>query len=59
MNKRLQQTGVCYYSEKIKFCGHAQKGIYKISLHLMGNDEERSLSSDVPAKTLAHCFSDL
>ena len=57
-NKLLQQTCISYYSEKIKSCGHDQKGIYRISKHLMGNGEGRTLANGVPAKELPQCFSD-
>ena len=45
--------------EKIKSCGHDQKGIHRISKHLMGNGEGRTLPSGVSAKELAQCFSAL
>jgi len=57
-NKLLQQTRISYYSEKIKSCGHDQKSIYRLSKHLMGNGVGRTLTSGVPAKELAQCFSD-
>ena len=50
MNKLLQQTRVCYYSEKVKSSDHDQKSIYKISKLLMVNGEGHSLPSGIPAK---------
>ena len=58
VNRLLKRTRVTYYSEKVQECGQDQKGIYKLSKHLMGTGENPSLPSGISPKESAQRFSD-
>ena len=58
VNRLLKPTRVTYYSEKVQECGQDQKGIYKLSKHLLGTGENPSLPSGISPKELAQRFSD-